>query len=212
MRDKIIKEHFDKYAREPVEHMSGYKDGVLIAESEGTTEHCDFNHPLKDLDLVHNHPNDSPCFSPQDVFLTIEGDANSITADSATRGSWTLVRPEGGWMNKETMSKMSFPARSAIKDAFDKYRDEELQSAYGMDIMDKMNNGDISWEEANQEFNEHWISKALPSLGLRIEKRAPEGVHPGVKIQPFGGRTYAHTQAGLENELINLGVLPPKVK
>ena len=161
-----LKEHISsfskKYAKEKVEHLYAYKDGKIVAEKHGKRGSVEF--PIKeakDADIIHNHPNENPAFSPKDIATSIKYNAKSITTITKSRGGWTLNRPENGWPKKsEFIIKWEFDAavrETKRTDAF-KSLSEEVKSKK------------ITAAEGNRRYTDMIAREAMKKLEFEIEE------------------------------------------
>jgi hypothetical protein len=157
-----IEEFKKQYGTARVEHFRVIKEGKIVGEKIGREGSVEPWGNVRDSDVIHNHPSGSPAFSEMDIIMTTYGNAKSVTAVSATRGSWTIVRPSGGWKNIE---------HTIIESEYRKALNKEKKSAETNALLSKMRNKQISMDDGEGIFAERYASSALDKLGFRIIKR-----------------------------------------
>ena len=178
-RDKVIADFHNKWGGAPVEHMILYKDGKVIAESVGNGTNCNLPtkaDEAKDGDLVHNHPNDSPGLSPEDIFNSARFNVNSITAVTDDRGSWTVTRPEHGW-------DLQIISPQVVSKSFREILEKERASDATKADLKKVNENPNYYDEATNRLGERVSERTITALGLSLEKRGSQS-GPTHKLAP----------------------------
>jgi hypothetical protein len=160
-----IKQFREDHGSDPVEHVRVIRNGTIIYEGTcGKTGSCDHGGDLRNADVLHNHPHNSPAFSENDVILAVYGNSRSSTAVTKNRGSWSLIRPESGWgLNPNTFHKnLSKDYKNSLN------RSKKSDST--QELIRKVRAKEISMEEGDGLFNEEYSEKAIAKSGLRIYK------------------------------------------
>jgi hypothetical protein len=192
IRDLNIHDFKTKYINSPVEHIIAYKNGVV--DHESTTSDFSSCHieDYVDMDMVHNHPSNSPGLSGPDIYLSIEGNAKSITALAPTGGSWTINRPQEGWEKWQENHIPGYKSgdndrtRLFVRAAYEETTAEEAKTKETKEINRLLITGKITMDMANSMFSTNLAEKAIRSLGLSIEKRDNAEINNYVRIDSYG--------------------------
>jgi hypothetical protein len=150
-----------QYGDAPVEHFRVIKDGKIIGEKVGQGSSVETWNNIQDCDVIHNHPAGNPAFSEMDIIMTIYGNANSVTAVSGHRGSWTMVRPAGGWKDID---------HRVVESEYKKARNKEKKSAATKELINKIRNNKLSMIDGEGIFAERYATAAIRNIGLHVRR------------------------------------------
>ena len=149
--------------RQDKERLFAYKNGKAVTVSVVGTKDSVTIPPgsLKNCDIVHNHTNDNPAFSPEDIYLSAGGNVNSVSAVSVSNGTWTVLRPPNGWGDID---------HNKVETAFKTAVAIEKSSSITKEIIRKYRLKEITIEEGDKIFNQNISRRALKDLGLVVEE------------------------------------------
>jgi|WetSurMetagenome_2_1015567.scaffolds.fasta_scaffold231754_1 hypothetical protein len=162
MLPDYINDFKKQYGNARVEHFRVIKHGKIIGDKVGKEGSVETWSNVQDCDVIHNHTGGNPAFSEMDIIMTTYGNANSVTAVSATRGSWTLMRPASGWRDID---------HRTIESEYKKARAKEKKSDETQVLLYKMRNKQISMSDGEGIFAERYATIALNKLGFNVTKR-----------------------------------------
>ena len=71
----LIRNFKKQFAHEKKENIMGFRDGKVVSHVVGSKGSTSFGGDIKDVDVIHNHPSNSPALSEMDLIMTIYGNA-----------------------------------------------------------------------------------------------------------------------------------------